>query len=712
MADMKRDLFHDEEGFTTVGMVLALLITIALVFSAAQVYRVNSASADVQDVADAAALAAENEVAEFMIVVRVCDAIVLSLSLTGIVATGLGIAALCTPATAAASEQLIAAGRDVLRARDTFADKAAAGLNRLQKLIPFLATACAASVASSNDGGPMSASYLGLAVLVPVAGEDIVIGDIEGVDELAEGIDRDADDIRRAAEEAERAAQKANAEKERAFKRDCGDDPAYCMYERAYTLAGLTGENNPRYNSVDTWSFSVPLARAQAYYAHRLAHEKPQGSSVEEQAQSVLRQHFYAFASSEVNKGYVHETVDSFDAYIPSMPKNTVEMRDTSLYTDVVYPVTINAQGQLIMHAWHGCPGAAGSPSGGSIAHLEQGGYTPCPHCGFSAASMGKVAAASTSIDNGFEYHYEAVAQAAKAYQKARAELDPLSSEVKGKAGGLIDRCMDVLKSVGGMRIDVHPPGRYGAVAFVVNVTVAPASTGFASGFVRETGSLGMRAAVSAATLLSDPSGEGKSVLSSLLDGFKDQGGAAVGVVGVVLDCWSGLLYAYLEGQEGIETVIEGAIGALPFASASGLGSWAAATFEEAACALGLQPAKLDALKPVIVNSAHVASAGDAAFSARFIEVKQYAHEHSLMSTDLFSSLITEAEVAVCEDIVGFDGSIEIAMVELLGEGGPSVPITIVLPPEVKDMTTDFVSSLADGVRSVYVEVTGVRIWE
>ena len=52
-----------------------------------------------------------------------------------------------------------------------------------------------------------------------------------------------------------------------------------------------------------------------------------------------------------------------------------------------------------------------------SIAQMEAGGNAPCPACGFTAASMGKVAAASTSIENGFEYHYEAVAQAAEEYQ-------------------------------------------------------------------------------------------------------------------------------------------------------------------------------------------------------------------------------------------------------------------------------------------------------
>ncbi|MFR3090641.1 MAG: TadE/TadG family type IV pilus assembly protein [Eggerthella lenta] len=69
---MMFDAFHDEEGMTTVGVVLSLLVTLALVFSAGQAYRVGSASSEVQNVADAAALAAQNEVGEFMIAVRVC----------------------------------------------------------------------------------------------------------------------------------------------------------------------------------------------------------------------------------------------------------------------------------------------------------------------------------------------------------------------------------------------------------------------------------------------------------------------------------------------------------------------------------------------------------------------------------------------------------------------------------------------------------------
>lgn len=705
-------LFRDEDGFTTVGVALALLVTLALVFTSAQVYRVSSASADVQDVADAAALAAENEVAEFMIAVRVCDAVVLSLSLTGAATAGLGVAALCTPATAGASEVLLKAARKVVEACDEFAEKAAAGLNRLQKALPFLAAANAASTASANDGGPMGASYVALAVLVPADGEELGVGAVEGAEGLVDDAEREADGIRQAAADAEEAAREANAWKERAFLRDCGDDPSYCMSERARTLAGMAGADNPRYASVDAWSFSVALDRARAYYARRLAVEAPEGSSTEERARSALRQRFYAYAADEAGRGYVRESADSFDARFPHLPKNTDEMRGTALYTEAVYPTTVDGSGNLVVHAWPGCPGAGGAAGAASIAQMEAGGNAPCPACGFTAASMGKVAAASTSIENGFEYHYEAVAQAAEEYQRARAKLGPLTAEVKGRAGGLLDRCRDVLGRAGGMRIDAAPPGRFGVVAFVANTAAAAASTGFASGYVHEAGSLGARAAVSAATLLAEPSDEGRNVVSSLLDGLREKGGAAVGALGVVLDCWSGLLGAYLEGQEALEEAVGNAVDALPFASASRLGTWAAGAFKAAVEALGLEPAKLDALKPVLVNSAHVAGADGSSFSARFLAVKAQAVAHPLASTDLFSSAITAAEAAAVEAIAGLDGTIEIASVRLLGDEGPAIPVTVALPQAARQAAAGFASSAADALRSLYAQVTGVRTWE
>ena len=707
-----RGMFQDEHGFTTTGMVLALLITLSLIFMSAQVYRVNSASAEVQDVADAAALAAETQVGEYVLVARLCDAVVLSLSLTGLVVLGLGIAALCTPFTASLSVGLIKASRTIIQVRDRFSDRAVQVLDKLQRALPYYAAACAAAVAGANDASHEGASYLGAALLLPTSGSVDRPEADDTADDLLKDVEENADEIRRKAEEAEEAAKEANRSKERAFARDCGDQPEYCMYERAAHLAGLGGSENPLFASVDAWSFSVALQRAQAYYHARAVNESPADASLAEQARSSLRARFYRFAERELQAGYVHEGDGSFEAYFPHLPQNTAEMRLTVLYTSAMFPVTEDEDGNPVMHAWPGCPEAAATLELGSIAQMEAGDYATCPVCEFTAASMGNVAAASTSIPNGFEYHYDAVANEAAVYQEARHRADGPKSEVEDRVGDLLDQLSEVLSSLAGKRISVEPPGRYGAVALVVNAGSTPAAGPFASGFVDGDAALGPRAAIAASTLLDEGSDEGSTIISSMLDGLDTDGGVLTGAAGIVLDCWSWMLSAYSSGQDAITGGIESGLNALPLVGESGLGTWVADKLRSAIESIGLEPVELGALKPVLVNSAHVAAKDDGAFGSRLVSIQQAVYSHPLMSTDLFGSLLSGAEQEVLSRVESLGEEIQIATIDLLGDGGGSIPITIALPEAVQDTAVSTISGIFARLRSFYAEFSGVHVWE
>ncbi len=700
---------RDEAGMTTAGMVLSMLLTLSLVFSTAQVYRVQSISSRTQSVADAAALAAQNVVAEFMIAVRVCDAVVLSLTLASGVCAGLGVVALCVPGGQAIGGELLNAAGRVSDARTSFSQRAVSGLNRVQKSLPFLSAAAAAAVADSNSRG--ASSYVALAVSVPAKAPDIALPDDGGAGRRAlDSANGQADAIREAAQQADEAAQEANAAKRRAFEHDCGARPAYCMSERAETLAGLSGSDNPLYSSVDAWSFSVALERARTYYAARLANERPQGNSIDEQVRSQMRKRLYAFACGELAHGYVYEEVGSFDAYFPSLPRNTAQMRETSLFTERVYPCTQGEDGNIVMHAWSGCPLAGEVAWMGSIAEMEGASYAECRECHFTASSMGEVASASSAIENGFEYHYAIVADAARDYGQALDRARPAAKEVRDRASSVFDEVVGALKQASGMRIDAEPPGSKGVVVLASSVGEDAPAAGFESSFVQATGALGTRAAVSSATLLADPSGEGENVLTSVLDGLKPQGGALVGASGMVLECWSGLLSVYAQGQNALRDVVRSSLGDLPLIGASGLGDWAADAFASAVDAVGLEPANLDALRPVLVNSAHVAAAdGGGAACARLVELKRTAVEHPLASNDAFSAVVGAAERSVLERIDGAGDTVEVATMDV--EGTP-VPVTIALPPAAKDFSKGVVERIAETLLAVRASVTGVRAWD
>ncbi len=708
--NVKRSIFWEEEGFSTAGMAIALLLTLALIFTAARVYEVNTASAQVQETADAAALAAENTVAEFYIVASICDACVLSLSLTMVGALGLSVVCACIPPTAALSRGLLEAAKKIKEARDSFCDSANKSLEKLAAALPFLATVKAQEVLRANSVS--GASYQGVAILAPWEMEDKADLSFEGSDEALLEVDENQAELEEAARKAEEAAERANQWKQHGYEHDSGSKEGYCMYQRAATLAGMDASQNPYFSSVDTWNFGAALNRAKAYYKARCAQESPADSSVAEVSNSALRKRFYAYAQAEVAKGYVHETADSFEAYFPLLPRNTEEMKQTTLCTDVVYPKTQNG-GKIEMHAWGGCPAIAqGTYLGlGSIAELagENSGFTTCEVCDFTPSSMGNVAAASTSIENGFEYHYREVAKAAEEYQKARAELDPLSNEVKGTAGKLLDKVKDAFAEACSERIDVTPPGHLGAVVLIADVGTA--QTRFPSSFVGSdgVGALGARVAISSATLVKESSDEGKNVITSFLDGVSGQGATAAGAANVVLGLWSGMLGVYTEGHDGISSAIEQVLDSIPLASASGLGSWASDAFEDAVASVGFEPVDLRARKAVLVNSSHVLAADDSAFSARLLSAKQQANSSD--GSGGLEGAISLVQTAAQDAIDDVSGEFTIATVVLF-DGLLEVPITVSLPAAVTGGLEQAVQTGIGYLRNIAETVTGVRQWK
>lgn len=705
--------FQDEQGMTTVGIALALLLTLSLIFVSAQAYRINSVATEMQSVADAAALAAENEVAEYMVVVKACDALILTLSLTAVLATGLGVVAACIPGCQSASQAFLETARSISNARKTFSKKAVEVLNQLQRALPFMAAANAAGVAQANNDA--SNTYIALALLSPLAASSIDTLDDSCAEQAQDLAEQHAQDLQHNAEAADNAMQEANECKYEAYYHDCGaataQTPAgYCCYERAATVAGMQGVSNPRYSSVDTWSFSVALQRAQAYYQQRWSQEVPLDNSVEEAVRSAMRKTMFAYAKEHIKTGYVYETDEAFEAYFPLMPRNTEEMRNTYLYDDPIYPVTVSDEGDPTMHAWSGCPAIEGIAGWDCVRSMETEDFSPCAVCGFSASTLGKVFAASSSIENGYEYHYRIIAENASRYEAAYNNAKPALDSVKNTGGGILEVVKEAFEEIAGQRLHVNPPGANGVVCLVVNIGSMAADAGFSSSFVNATGTLSTRAAISAATLVEDESSQNESILTAFFDNVTHSYGLVGGIPDILLSAWSALLRGYESLHDGILGVVRDGLNALPLMEKTGLGTWAAHKLTGLIEDIGLQPASLNALRPVVVNSAHVAGKDASFVNARLLELKRRAIEVPLESLSLFWSLIAGVEQTALEKVAGLSSGLEIARIEIEGFG-ISIPITIALPEVVIQTASDYIVALADQIRSIYGSISGVRVW-
>ena len=125
-----------------------------------------------------------------------------------------------------------------------------------------------------------------------------------------------------------------------------------------------------------------------------------------------------------------------------------------------------------------------------------------------------------------------------------------------------------------------------------------------------------------------------------------------------------------------------------------------------------MQPAEIGALKPLLVNTAHVAAKDEGSFGSGYLSMKQHLVAHPMMSADLFSAVLTDAERTALSQIDGLGDSVEIASIELLGDGGPSIPVVVPIPKEVREWATGSIVDLFGRIRSYYIETTGVRVWE
>lgn len=709
-------------GFTTVGVAVALLLTVTLLFSAAQVRWVQSQSADIQFVADAGALAGANVVGEYMVVARVADAVVLSLSLFGMTVYGVAIVVSCIPYMQSVGAELMQFGSKVFKARDDCAKTAASALDTLQAALPFLIAANAAAVIEANgDISASPAAYHGLALPLPLEGEDMRFPDDAAAEESGDTLSEQNERTSEHTDAAQEAYEKMESSKLKAYLADCGNNPQYCMYERAGRLAGMNGASNPYFSSVDSWLFDYAFERAKTYYAKRLNAEKPENQTLDEQVRSFCRERFYQFALSELNRGWCKTSPNGvIDASFPLFPKNTDEVRKTALYTESVYP--LDAEGTL--HGSSACPNyqAAGGGGTGSVAGLESGSHSSCDECGFAASTIGKVASASTSINNGFEYHYRIVAEASKDYQEASKEYEQATGAAKESAQESLDIFEAAMQELKSPRITPRPPGHNGVIAVVFDVESHAVPAGFSNPTVGGSASLQPRMALSAAALAEEKADDGANILASFVDKAVAEAEthesslalSSLGAFDGILEVWGSALLVYNRGGDAISGGLTSFLDSIPLVKETPLSRWAQTALSETIEALGLQGADLDTPKPLIVNSIHVLRASEAAPAEALLTAKEAYSSLGGSGSGTLGSALVEGLTSALSDRGAEVLESEFVLYEISfgSDALPRIPITLRLPEGVVKQGQEALDSVASGISSGLSGGGSNAVWE
>ena len=602
------DLFIEDGAYTTLSSAVVILVVLTLLFSSTAAIWSMSRAGDTQVAADSGALAGANVVSSYHTAATVVDASILSLGLAGFATIGTGLVAILIPGAELAAGDMVDTGIEIIKTRNKFAKSASEGLQKLETALPYLVAARATQAVSAQDTD--SVTYTGTALAVPRTSESDFAA-LKGSEISTDAIEDTSEDLEYAAEELQKASEETAKAKERAWLADCGGSDkgsvgsCSCMWERAKSLTDLSGTQNPHYASSVTWEPQVALDRARAYYRSRLANEAPQGSSVEMRAESAARKAFYTYASTEVNCAYITEDGDKVSSYIPLLPRNSDEVRATELYTDASWPVSIN-DGKTYLHYGTSCPNyKKGTPNGfASVADYD--GQDKCSKCHFGVSSLGAVAAPSTSIENGFEYHFDKFKDALEDYVDCRnneLELMRQTEDEADRAGNAFDQA---IKALSGERPRIAPPGRNGVVAFAVSGDIS-SPDGLNSSFNTAV-KLGSRGAISAAVLAPDDATAQNNVLSRFFSTLEERSGGVAGVLDGVMDVWGRLLVGYGDIQGSADELMGEMINDLGGGSGAlgSIASWLGDTVSSSVAALGLEPCDLRLRKPVLTDTANV----------------------------------------------------------------------------------------------------------
>lgn len=595
------ELFIEDGAYTTVTAAVSMLVVLTLLFSAATAVWSAARSSEVQAAADATALAGANVVSSYRTAATVVDAAVLSMGLAGFCTTGAGLVGLLIPGGQAVAKKTVDAGIRMLELRNDLAASASKGLSKLEDALPYLVAANGTRVCAAQ--GSEKITYTGTAIAAPRESASSFPA-LEGSGVPTQGLKETSERLDEAAEELARAAEASEDAKREAWLADCGKEGTN-MQERAASLSGLSAAENPDYASSVTWSPQVAIDRTRAYYRWRLEHNAPEGAGTEAAADAAAREAFYRFALKEFEGARVEEIDGVVVSTVPLLPRNTDEVRASELYREAVWPSSYEDEG-LTLHYGSACPGATGA-SGPLLAlsATETGAARECEVCRFGVGDVGKTPAASTSIDNGYEYHLRAFTLALEDYVNCRNEELALEKKARGEAEGAASAFDDALSVLGGKRPRIAPPGRNGTLGFAVtgeSATPAELTSAFAPGT-----SVASRGAVAGAVLAPDKATAENNVLSEFLSTFAERAdGGAIGLVDDVMGLWGRLLVSYGDLTGKLSGVMDDLLGGLKQWGMGPLATWLEDRVDDAVKALDLEPADLTLMKPVLTDSANV----------------------------------------------------------------------------------------------------------
>jgi hypothetical protein len=565
-------LFKDEQGSTSLTVVIAIVVALALVATCLQWYWVNSSSTDIQTMADLGALAAADASAKTVMLIQMLDALLLTANLFGlllhcvVVVAGV-LTVVSSPVggagAAAFFEKAVEFDKNYCEKRKTFARDAHQFASALNEATPYLAMAQSYRVVAENSAsleGFNQAQYVAVALPFPFKGEVELTGFPPEEEELLDTATEANKDNATSACAIERLEAEVEQGLDDCFRLDrykpAGTQKAY------WDPASAFGDFKRGYADIARRTPTAPAtpvpiennARNRAALAQNYADEYRRLGSA---------------WKTRVNNDIGSATAGS-DRY--SARDITVSDYTRAELNQQVYLLEHTAGDRRAYHAKPNCFGLAGATKPLQTVTLAavmgESDHPPCVLCG--PPHWRALETRQTELTE-FARAWNAEAAALRAYQKAKEALEAEQAQVKEQTDEALG---DIVQHAGsfllGGRLNYTPSGARGFLCVVatVNEREVPAFTLPALTASTEA-KLGRQIALSGAKLMYAKTA---STLPSALAAVKESAGTAGGGLGgvthellgstegagFVVTLWGTCLDLYTKGSSGLESTLQG----------------------------------------------------------------------------------------------------------------------------------------------------------
>lgn len=640
-------LFKNEEGSTTLTIVVSIVVVVALLAVCLQWYWVNATGSDLQYYADIGAMSAAEAMGRSASLIRLYDAILLGLNIFGLILHGVvvvaGVVATLGGAVGGLSavffEKAIEFDRNFTQRKHRFFTDTVDVVKALDKATPFFMLGASSHVVKRNvemRTGYDKTPYGTLVVPFPATGT------LKTTEKSSASNDLDTKTLQTAQKNADDARdikelqEQVDAAKTRCYEAD--------IYKNPSVIEAYWDPSAAPADFLAALSQKVPAKSPFSSTLAPIDNESVGAPLVIERLYSESYQRSRTSALSSWNKVLSSAQDDLATAKPFSFDSLARELDDATVY---LLPHTAGER-----KAYHADPRCRGLSQASQATEplswrtlLGQEDHPPCTICqpfnweGFTAFK---------SAASPFAQAWEREASALRAYVQAKDELEEKSDELTTRTQNAWDELVNLAQEyLKGDRISYDPPGSRGLFCIAFTTSNPHPNKATMPGLTNtESGSFGPRVAVAAARIVPKKTSKSLGAVVSAEEQYTKTtydveeanklGGGIYNLFesGGVAEVAEKLYYPVLRSVAGADSAIRNIFDKLPL----GLGSSARSFLDDIEKAAGTQLPDLRDYKPLLVDTATVGDPDAPGVEGTFITAWRRAKSAHAQGAQISSS--------------------------------------------------------------------------